>query len=223
MLNLKISNLILIIGAILLLSGCANYSYKPSVSLGVSQTTINAKVKMEKFFDNSPSSDKESPLGCISATSPDTLSGDLDNEVTDAILMDFNNNQVFDEVKKKMDRPDLILQGTINRYYGTAGVNAGLWLTIPIYPIWFLGIPIQSDKGLIDLTLSAYKSDRTLIKEYTAKCEFGELYSIYTSVELGLQTRLNKCLSDVVKQLREGLIADEKLFQIPAVSITSTN
>ena len=192
-----------------MLPGCMSMSYKPSVSLGEAPHTIKAKVKIDKFTDISPAGDKEKAFGGTSATAPGTLAGDLETEVTDAVLSDFNNNQVFDTVKKRMDDPDLVLKGTINRFYGTAGPNAAFWLTLPIDPIWFFGIPVNSDQGKVDLTLEVFRNDRTRLGTYSGKCEFGDNYSMYNNPIWGLQSRLNKCFSDAVMQIRTALAGDE--------------
>ncbi|HUE37587.1 MAG TPA: hypothetical protein VMO20_09365, partial [Candidatus Acidoferrum sp.] len=103
-------------------TGCTSISYKPEISLGESPRTIHASVKLNQFVDKCPKDDEsDQPLG-ISACAPGTLQGDLATDVTDAILTDFNNNQVFETIKKRYDtqdiQPDLILSGTINRFSG---------------------------------------------------------------------------------------------------------
>ena len=122
---------LIVIVLTLLVSGCATISYKPSVSLPVSSKTIKATVQINTFDDKTPSDDKDGKVGGVSATAPDTLSGNLSDEVTSAVLTDFSNELIFDTIKRKVDNPDYIMKGTINRFYGKAGINAGGWITIP--------------------------------------------------------------------------------------------
>jgi hypothetical protein len=192
-----------------LISGCMSVSYKPAVSLGESPRTVNANARLEKFVDRSPASDQDTKFGGASATAPGTLAGDLETEITDAIFSDFSNNQLFASIKKRTDDPDLVLKGTINRFNGTSGPNAGFWATLPIDIIWFFGIPILSDDGVVDLTIEAYKRDNSLVGKYEGKCHFGENYTVYNNPIFGLQSRMNRCFSDAVKQIRDGIIADE--------------
>jgi len=191
------------------LSGCMTISYKPSVSLGESPRTIKARVQIDKFIDQSPAEDKDAKAMGVSCTAPGTLAGALESEVADAILMDFSNNQVFDVVKKKIDDPDLILKGTINRFYGAVGPNALFWFTLPIDTVWFFGLPITSEDVVVDLTIEAYKKDGSLIGKYPGRSSFSDSYSIYTNPMLGVPSRTNKCFSEVVKQIRAAMLLDE--------------
>ena len=191
------------------ITGCASISYKPSVSLGESPKTIKAKVKIDTFVDKSPTDDKDSKVGGVSATAPGTLAGNLDSEITDAVLSDFNNNQLFTETKKRIDSPDLILKGNINRFYGKAGINELGWITIPLDILWFFGLPIQTDEGMVDITMQLTKTDGTLVGEYNGKYEYLETFSMYNNPVLNVPSRLNKAFSEAIKQIREKILADE--------------
>jgi len=191
------------------LSGCTTISYKPSVSLSESPRTIRAKVQINKFTDQSPADDKDQKVAGVSCTAPGTLAGDLETEVTDAILTDFNNNQVFDTVKKKINDPDVILKGTINRFQGAVSPNAAFWVTLPIDLIWFFGIPITSEEIMVDLTIEAYKKDGSLIGKYSGISSFSDSLSMYNNPALAIPSHTNKCFSDAVKQIRDAMLLDE--------------
>ena len=60
------------------------------------------------------------------------MAGDLAAEVTNAVLTDFNNNAVFETIRARVEDPDLIMRGTIRRFYGHAAPNALAWATTQI-------------------------------------------------------------------------------------------
>lgn len=201
---------------VLLVSGCASISYKPSLSLGESPSTVRSRVQINQFRDVSPPEEKDKKFAGFSATEPGTLAGDLATEVTNAVLTDFSNNQVFEAIQKRMDNPDLILNGTIHRFYGQSGINALGWSTIPIDIIWFFGLPIQSEYGSVDLEISFQLPNGTPVATYLGKSEFSESFSMYTNIQLAIGTRLNKAFDDATRQIRSQIVADAAKLTVRA-------
>jgi len=205
-----------VLAAGLLSTGCASISYKPSVSLPESPRTIKATAQLEPLTDQVPPDDKAQ--GGLSVCEPGTLQGDLSSDVTEAILTDFNNNQVFETVKKRFDTtPDLIIKGTIDRFYGKFNITALGWCTLPIDIVWLFGIPITADHGDVELTLSIQRPDGTVLGTYHGESKFARGYNMYQNAGLALPTRTNKAFSEAVAQIREQILNDEsKLTPAPA-------
>ena len=197
-----------IAATLILVGGCTSISYKPSLSLGPSPVTIHRKVQVDSFRDESPPRDKGRKVGGTSATEPGTMAGDLAAEVTNAVLTDFNNNAVFETIRARVEDPDLIMRGTIRRFYGHAAPNALFWATIPVDFIWFFGLPIQSDKGEVDLEVQLYRPDGTLVSTYGGRSEFSGMYTMYNNPVLGIGTRLNRAFDDAISQIRAQIVAD---------------
>jgi hypothetical protein len=190
-------------------TGCQSISYKPGTSLGMSSQTIKANVKLETFIDQSPASDKSSKFAGVSACEPGTLDGELATDVTDAVLTDFNNNQVFASVKKRFENePDLVMKGTIQRFYGKSGPTPVFWITIPIDILWFFGLPIMGDDGLVNMEVSIQRPDGTVLGTYHGQAKFSKLYTIYVNATLALPTRMNKAFTDAIAQIREQILRD---------------
>ena len=189
-------------------AGCMSISYKPSLSLGESPTTVHAKVQIATFKDESPAGDKDAKVAGTSATEPGTLAGELATEVTNAVLTDFSNNQVFDVIQKRVEAPDLIMNGAIRRFYGYAGPNAVFWSTIPLDIIWFFGVPVQSDEGSVVLEIVFSRPEGTPVATYSGQSSFSGWYTIYNNPILGIGTRLNKAFDEAVMQIRSQVIAD---------------
>src|SRR6185503_16486790 len=103
--------------AALVVSACV--PYKPMLFLDPSPMTIPAKVRVETLRDTSPQDDKEHASShSFSQTSADSLEEDLSTLVTRAIVADFSTTSVFRSVANTERSPDLILSGTIHRFYG---------------------------------------------------------------------------------------------------------
>ncbi|TMB55166.1 MAG: hypothetical protein E6J56_09305 [Deltaproteobacteria bacterium] len=188
--------------------GCASISYKPSLSLGTSPSSVHARVQMNQLADASPPDEKETKFAGFAATEPGTLAGDLATEVTNALLTDFSNNQVFDTIQKRMTNPDLVMNGTIHRFYAQSGINALGWSTVWMDFIWLFGLPIQSQYGAVDIELTLQRPDGTTLGTYHGKSEFSESFSMYTNIQLAIGTRLNKAFDEAVGQIRSQLMND---------------
>ena len=188
--------------------GCASISYKPSLSLGTSPSSVHARVQMNQLADASPPDEKETKFAGFAATEPGTLAGDLATEVTNALLTDFSNNQVFDTIQKRMTNPDLVMNGTIHRFYAQSGINALGWSTVWMDFIWLFGLPIQSQYGAVDIELTLQRPDGTTLGSYHGKSKFSESFSMYTNIQLAIGTRLNKAFDEAVGQIRSQLMND---------------
>ncbi len=201
--------LTLALASVLFLSACTSISYKPALSLGPSPIKIPAKLQVETFVDRSPSEDKSKRAGGSSATEPDSLAGDLGTEVTNAVIADFLANGVFTEVGKHIQHPDAVMTGQIKRFYGRAGLNAAGWITLPINPIWFLGIPMQSSEGEVDLEVSIRRPDGAVLGTYSGRAQFSDWYTMYNPSIHGVGTALNKAFTQAMQQIRDQIIADK--------------
>lgn len=138
--------------------------------------------------------------------------GDLSTEVTNAVIADFLINGVFAEAGKNINNPDAVMTGEIKRFYGRAGLNAVGVITLPINPIWFLGVPMQSSEGGVDLTVSIRRPDGTLLGTYSGRSEFSGWYTMYNRVDIGVGTALNKVFNQAMQQIRDRIIADKDRF-----------
>ena len=193
-----------------LASGCQSMNYKPAVSLGIAPRTVKANVQIQQFVDRSPNSDTNGKFAGFSVREQGTLEGELTSDITQAILTDFNNNQVFSNVKQRFDTgsPDLVMKGTIHRYYGTFGPTTLMWATIPIDIIWYFGVPVMGDDGQVDLEVSLCRPNGAVLGTYHGRAAFNQGYSMYYNAALGLPTRMNKAFSDSVQQIRNGILKD---------------
>jgi hypothetical protein len=205
-------SLVLALASVLSLSACTAISYHPALSLGPSPVRIPAKIKVETFVDRSPSEDKTKRAGGSSATEPDSMTGELGTEVTNAVIADFLANGVFAEAGKNIEHPDAVMTGEIKRFYGRAGLNSVGWITLPINPIWFLGVPMQSSEGEVDLKVSIRRLDGALLGKYSGRSQFSDWYTMYNNSIYGVGTALNRSFTHAMQQIRDQIIADKGKF-----------
>ncbi len=204
--------LALALASVLFLGACTSISYKPALSLGPSPIKIPAKLQVETFVDHSPPEDKTKRALGVSATEPDSLAGELSAEVTNAVIADFLINGLFTEAGKGINNPDAIMTGEIKRFYGRAGLNGVGAITLPINPIWLLGLPMQSSEGGVDLEISIRRPDGTRLGTYRGRSEFSDWYTMYNQVAIGVGTALNKAFDQAMQQIRDRIIADKDKF-----------
>lgn len=204
--------LVLALALAVSLNACTAISYHPALSLGPSPVKIPAKIQVETFVDRSPSEDKTKRIGGTSATEPDSLAGDLGTEVTNAVIADFLANGVFTEAGKNIMNPDAVMTGQITRFYGRAGINSTGWITLLIYPIWLLGVPMQSSEGEVDLEVSIRRLDGTVLGTYSGRSQFAGWYTMYNQPVFGVGTALNKAFNQAMQQIRDRIIADKDRF-----------
>jgi hypothetical protein len=119
------------------------------------------------------------------------------------VIADFLANGVFAEVGKNIERPDVVITGEIKRFYGRAGLSSVGWITLPINPIWLLGVPMQSTAGEVDLEVSIHRLDGTLLGTYSGRSQFSDWYTMYNNSIYGMGTALNRCFTQAMQQIRD--------------------
>ena len=211
-------------------TSCSTISYVPKVSLDVSPKSINKSVQIDKFINSSPVTDKRNPFGGVSVTNAESLSNDLDIEVTNAIVSDFATNGLFKQVSRKIDHPDYVIKGEIIKFLGKSELNdfakfsfglaiasaiiapvvrnPAIYLgTVPLYSC-YLGLPISKNSADIELILKLYDRNNTLIGTYRGKAFENMSTSIYKNKMLAVPTLTNKNFSAAVMQIREQILDD---------------
>lgn len=114
----------LILGILLLiLPGCVKYKgpgYTPNINLTKTSPSILLKIDSRPLVDSSPPADKESGYmtgNGSSATSKETLKGDLATLITTLLRGEFQRSNLFEAIDSDLPTPDLVLSGTIHRFY----------------------------------------------------------------------------------------------------------
>lgn len=195
----------------LILSSCSTISYIPKVSLDVSPQTINKSVSVEKFVDNTSDKEKKNPFVGFSVTNTEALASDLSIEITNAVISDFHNNAVFKNISRRVENPDFIMRGEINKFKGKSQpTNYGLvsmFTFIGVYT-WYFGIPIRKNETDIEIVVSLYNRNNELVGKYTGTYQDKVLGTLYKNKSLALPSQTNKSFSNVVSNIREQMMKD---------------
>jgi hypothetical protein len=201
----------MIVAAALFLAACV--PYKPMLSLENSPHTIPVNVSVQPLRDASPPEDKEhAARRSFSQTGPDSLEGDLGALVTQAILADFRSTSVFRSIHMEQDHSDLVLGGTIHRFYGQVSIPS--WLLIPGVG-WAAQIfwsPVQEWEGEVDLELTLARPTGAVLGAYRGRVAYQEIADYdsryWSSPHLPAHRRLNEAFTEAVHQIRDQMLRD---------------
>lgn len=204
-------------GALLLMvlgvaSGCQTLTYQPVATVGKSPEEIPMRLGVRELEDVSPPGDRDPWLLGTAATAPGTLEDELAAGVTKALVRNFLAEGLFEGFEPRRKDPDIVLSGTVHRFYGKANLNT-LGVVTSVYAfLWLLGIPIYTSYGAVDLELVFERPDGQRIAAYRSAVEFSELSSFWGNAEYEIGSRLNRAFSDAVRDVREKILADRSLF-----------
>lgn len=194
---------------------CACVAYKPTLFLDASPVTIPARVLVQPLRDASPEDDREPATARgFSQTSADSLEEDLSSLVTRAVIADFSATSVFQSVGGTERFPDLILSGTIHRFYGEVTLPA--WAMMPGVG-WAVSVfwsPVQERHGEVDLELTLASPEGMVLGRYRACDRYGEIAGHedrYWSMPVyPAHSRLNQSFTEVVRQIRDQMLDDRE-------------
>lgn len=203
---------------LLLLQFQACSQYVPAVTLEESPQTIPARVQLHPLVDASMAESQPLPQAGSSGdgaiTDPAYLDEPLAELVTKAILKDFRKNGVFDAIGFNTSHHDLVLQGEIHRFQER--VRSPRWLAIPVVNllIMLFAAPVESHAVDVDLELVLAYPDGTPLGQYRGQSQFAQKISVYDPEVWNAEGhRLNLAFTEAVRQIREQMLADEKLMK----------
>jgi hypothetical protein len=145
--------------------------------------------------------DKVKPAG------PEELSG----PITQALLKDFRENFVFQEIDRHVEHPDAIMSGTINTFYEKYHPKG--WTQVPGGKSLAKLMDVETYTGSteVDLDLVLRKPDGTRIGVYHGHAAKTDEFVPDKQNQPG--ARLNWALSKAVKEIRDALLNDAKVKQ----------
>nr|MBI3613505.1 hypothetical protein [Nitrospirota bacterium] len=200
------------VGGILLLAACA-IPYKPTLKMEATFHTIPARVLVQPLRDASPPDDKQdSTEASFSQTSPSMMEGDLSTLVTKAVVADFSATGVFQTLHRNQQSPDLILSGTIHRFYGEVSTPSWLhvpWMSWAAHAYW---VPFQQWEGEVDLELVLSTPDGKVLGAYRGQADYSQLegrdHHYWSMPFYPAHARLNRAFTDAVEQIRDQIFGD---------------
>jgi hypothetical protein len=193
------------VGICILLSGCAQH-YTPRVSLGESQETIPLRVELRPLKDSSAPKEPGQPYGVVADGVKASEPGELSGPITQAILTDFRENFVFQQIDSHVEAPDAILTGTINTFYEKYRPKG--WTEVPGGKSLAKLMDVDTYTGTteVDLNLVLRKPNGTRIGAYHAHAAKSDEFVPNKQNRPG--DRLNWALSKAIKEIRQELLDD---------------
>ena len=186
--------------------------YTPTVRLSESPKTIEANVKLEPFINRIPITDSKSKRGDHEIPGPGSMEGELTELVRQAILADFRTNLVFANVRIHEDHPELVIRGLIQQF--------AEYHTRP----WYGKIPLVGNlvgageqvEGGVELLLTVSTPTGEPIGTYQGQSTFPDANTTDSDKEKKRRPqppgeRLNRAFSEAVHQIRQQMLADQKL------------
>ena len=197
----------------LVLSACV--PYKPTLFLDNSPVTIPVRVQVLPLYDASPQDDREpATSNGFAQTSADSLEEELSTLVTRAILADFSATSVFKSIATMERGPDLILSGTINRFYGE--VTLPSWAKVPgvTWAVSVFWSPVQERHGMVDLELTLSRPEGEVLGRYRGCEEYAEIarhdHHYWSMPVYPAHRRLNQLFTEAVRQIRDQILDDRE-------------
>ncbi|MDE3018612.1 MAG: hypothetical protein KGI53_06305 [Nitrospirota bacterium] len=195
-----------------LLPACS-VPYRPTLKMEAAIHTIPIKVLVRQLSDASPPDDKQaSSEASLSQTSPGSMEGDLSALVTKALVADFSATGVFQTLHRNQPDPDLVLSGTIHRFYGQVSTPSWLhvsWMSWAAHAYW---VPFQQWEGEVDLELVLSTPDGRVLGTYRGQADYSQIedrHHHYWSMPLyPAHARLNRAFTDAVEQIRDQMFQD---------------
>lgn len=199
---------------ILLLAACA-VPYKPTLKMEATFQTIPATVLVQSLRDVSPPDDKQdSTEASFSQTSPDMMEGDLSALVTKAVVADFSATGVFQTLHRNQTNPDLILSGTIRRFYGQVSIPSWLrvpWISWAAHAYW---VPFQQWEGEVNLEMRISTPEGRVLGTYHGQAEYGQIegrdHRYWAMPLYPAHARLNRAFTEAVEQIRGQMLRDRE-------------
>jgi len=173
---------------------------------------------VEKFKDNTPEKDNNIPFAGISVTNKGSITTELSLGVTNAIIEDFSKNVLFSEISRRLDNPDFIMKGEINRFMGKSRLTKYAIISMCTYfgaATWFFGIPVRANETNIEIVISIYNSKGILIGTYSGICKDKKISSIYFNISYAIPSQTNQSFSDAISQIRDKIVKDISKYDEP--------
>jgi hypothetical protein len=199
-----------VLGSVILLSGCAQ-QYTPKVTLGESQETIPLRIELRTLKHSPEPKEPGQAYGVVAEHVKASEPGELSRPITQAILNDFRDNFVFQQIDSHVENPDAILTGTINTFYERYRPKG--WTQVPGVNSLAKLMDVETYTGTteVDLDLVLRQPNGTRIGTYHGHAERADEFVPNKENQPG--DRLNWALSKAIQQIRQALLNDANVMQ----------
>ena len=208
---------LLMFGLLLAAAACSKAEFVPDISLPEARPIIDATAE---FHDLYPAPALISGKESFGLTGPDAKQvppRELAHQVRDELMDALEQAGVFSKITTFDQNPDLILTGRINSLY--EHYRPRIWTRLPLpyagkIAAGILDWKTHATNGEADLTLFLLTRDGKLIGTYRGSSSFDEHFN--PTGEVGPGERLNRALTEAVRQIQEKMLRDVRLRTVAA-------
>ncbi len=195
-------------------AGCRSPGYVPDVSLSEVRPIIDATAEFHSLYPATALVSGRDHFGLDTGRSQRVDVAKLTSQVEKEIFTELEKIGLFSRVTRYDPHPDFVLAGRIDKFYER--YQPKIWTKIPgVGPIGdFLDLKTHESSGNVDLTLMLLKPDGAVVGEYRGRSSFDETFNPTSEMPPG--ARLNRALSDAVRQIQEGIVHDPKVRTLAA-------
>lgn len=194
--------------------GCSGPEYVPDITLTQSGAIIDATAEFHGLYPSFALLSGKDSFGVDAPKAKKIEPSELTDQIEAELLKELDAAGVFSRVTAFDPDPDLILSGRINALY--EHYRPQIWSQVPIPGIetvtQMLRMKTHVSSGKVDLTLFVMKPNGKVVGTYTGQTTFRETFNPTTEVPPG--ARLNRALSDAVRQIQEKISHDAQLRKI---------
>lgn len=208
---------LLMFGLLLAAAACSKAEFVPDISLPEARPIIDATAE---FHDLYPAPALISGKESFGLTGPDAKQvppRELAHQVRDELMDALEQAGVFSKITTFDQNPDLILTGRINSLY--EHYRPRIWTRLPLpyagkIAAGILDWKTHATNGEADLTLFLLTRDGKLLGTYRGSSSFDENFN--PTGEVGPGERLNRALTEAVRQIQEKMLHDVRLRTVAA-------
>lgn len=208
---------LLTFGLLLAAAACSKAEFVPDISLPEARPIIDATAE---FHDMYPAPALISGKESFGLTGPDAKQvppRELAHQVRDELMDALEQAGVFSKITTFDQKPDLILTGRINSLY--EHYRPRIWTKLPLpyagkIAAGILDWKTHATNGEADLTLFLLTRDGKLIGTYRGSSSFDENFN--PTGEVGPGERLNRALTEAVRQIQAKMLRDARLRTVAA-------
>jgi hypothetical protein len=193
-------------------AGCSGPEYVPDITLTEARPIIDATAEFHDLYPAPALVSGKQTFGLDSPKAKHVEPGVLTDRVEAELLDAFDQAGVFTRITRFDPQPDVILTGRINHLY--EHYRPQIWTKLPNvgWIAQILSVKTHVSSGEADLTVFILKPNGELVGTYTGSSSFKETFNPTGAVPPG--ARLNRALSEAVKEIQEKLVRDGHLRKV---------
>jgi len=204
--------------AALLMGGCRGPEYAPQITVTEARPIIDATAEFHGLYPARALVSGSKTYGLDAPNTKRQSPSELTVQLEREMLKELAAAGVFSRVTAFDPKPDVVIVGRLDSFHEEYRPRA--WNYVPfIYKQLvseFLNLKSHTSNGEASLTLFVLAPNGNVIGSYAGRSAFDEQFNPTNEVPPG--ARLNRALSDAVKNIQDQIVRDAQLRQLASRS-----